>query len=294
MSTTPPPQLESPEQAQARLRASLEGLDGLERLKAIMRALRDPVGGCPWDLEQDFASILPYTLEEAFEVADAIERQDWAALQGELGDLLLQVVYHAQLAQEQELFDFDALCAGICNKMETRHPHVFGATMAEGVAVSEQGQRLPLDAQSVEALWEKRKAEREKASSQISNASVLDGVGKALPQLMRAEKLQKRAASQGFDWPNWQEAWEKLDEEQQELKEALAKQDETAIRDELGDMLFSLVNVARKLGVSPQEALRKASDKFERRFRYVEQESAKNADLDEMQQHWLEAKKRLG
>lgn len=222
----------------------------IARLLGIMARLRDPERGCEWDCAQTFATIAPYTIEEAYEVNDAIARGDMAALKEELGDLLLQVVFHARMAEELGLFSFDDVAASISDKMEARHPHVFGDETDEG--------------QSREERWEAAKA-AERASKGAQSA--MDGVALSLPALMRAEKLQKRAVRQGFDWPDAQGANEKLLEEIQELERATSDEERL---DEAGDLLFSAVNVVRKYGVAPEDALRAANAKFERRFRGME------------------------
>jgi nucleoside triphosphate diphosphatase len=255
----------------------------IDRLLQIMARLRDPQRGCPWDLEQTFATIAPYTIEEAYEVADAIERADSAALRDELGDLLFQVVFHSRMAQEQGSFAFDDVAAAISDKLERRHPHVFGSAQIDNAA-----------AQTV--AWEEQKRlERERAGK-----SILADVPLALPALTRANKLGKRAAQVGFEWPNVTGALDKLDEELGELRKGLDEQAAAAeISDELGDVLFCVVNVCRYLGVDPEVALRGANSKFERRFGYVEQRlreqgrSAGEATLEEMDKLWDEGKKRL-
>lgn len=223
----------------------------LGRLLGIMARLRDPQHGCEWDCAQTFATIAPYTIEEAYEVDDAIARNDMAALKEELGDLLLQVVFHARMAEELGHFSFDDVAAAISEKMEARHPHVFGNETDEG--------------QSREDRWESAKA-AERSSKGATSA--MDGVALALPALMRSEKLQKRAARQGFDWPEASSAIDKVQEEIQELVEASSDEERL---DEAGDLLFATVNVVRKHGVSPEDALRQANAKFERRFRGMEQ-----------------------
>jgi ATP diphosphatase len=258
-------------------------MSSIERLLQIMARLRDPQRGCPWDLEQTFSTIAPYTIEEAYEVADAIERQDIPALRQELGDLLFQVVFHSQMAHEQGAFAFDDVVAAICDKMERRHPHVFGDARIDSAA-----------AQTV--AWEEQKRlERER-----SGASILADVPLALPALTRANKLGKRAAQVGFEWPDVKGALDKLDEELGELRKELAEQAGPAeIADELGDVLFCVVNVCRYLGVDPETALRGANAKFERRFGYVEQRlreqgrGAREATLEEMDRLWDEGKKRI-
>jgi ATP diphosphatase len=258
-------------------------MSSIDRLLQIMARLRDPQRGCPWDLEQTFGTIAPYTIEEAYEVADAIEREDSNALRDELGDLLFQVVFHSQMASEQGAFKFDDVAAAISDKLERRHPHVFGNAQIDSAA-----------AQTV--AWEEQKRlEREQAGK-----SVLADVPLALPALTRANKLGKRAALVGFEWPNVAGALDKLDEELGELRKELGQQAQQAeITDELGDVLFCVVNVCRYLGVDPEGALRGANSKFERRFGYVEQRlreqgrSAREATLEEMDKLWDEGKKRL-
>ena len=256
----------------------------IKKLQEIMVKLRDPDEGCPWDQQQDFASIAPYTIEEAYEVADAIARDDYAGLRSELGDLLFQVVFHARMAEESGYFDFDDVVAGICDKMTRRHPHVFGD--AEQRA---QG--------TTEGRWEQIKtAERTKDSDQ----SALAGVAKALPALKRAQKLGKRAASVGFDWPDRQGVRAKIHEELGELEQAVDLRNSEKIEEEFGDMLFAVVNLARHLEVDPEQALRSANDKFERRFRDMERaiattgKSPKEYSLESLEKEWRAAKKRVG
>lgn len=254
----------------------------MTRLLAIMARLRDPNGGCPWDVEQDFATIAPYTIEEAYEVADAIRRGDMAELKVELGDLLFQVVFHAQMAEEEGHFAFEDVAEAIAEKMVRRHPHVFGAAEER-------------TAESQTVAWEAQKA-AERAEKADSDPSVLADVPLALPALMRAEKLMKRAARVGFDWPDIPSVFEKVDEELAELREAVDLGDPAHIREEVGDLLSTVVNVARKLGVDPEVALRDANAKFERRFREVEQRleakgsSVDVADLKAMEVEWNAAK----
>jgi len=256
--------------------------DPMARLLSIMEALRDPEGGCPWDLEQDFRSIAPYTLEEAYEVCDAIERGDMTDLREELGDLLLQVVFHSQMAQEAGYFRFEDVAAGISDKMLRRHPHVFG-----------DGEER--DAASQTRAWEAQKAQ-ERASKGSPDTSLLANIPLALPALVRAEKLTRRAARVGFDWPSAEEVFSKLDEELGEVREAIASGDQDHVAEELGDLLFVISNLSRKLSVDPEAALRSANAKFERRFRWIEQRLAaegktcSDVDLDVMESHWLEAK----
>ncbi|MCX7631451.1 MAG: nucleoside triphosphate pyrophosphohydrolase [Geminicoccaceae bacterium] len=235
---------------------------GIERLLEVMRRLRDPEKGCPWDREQTFATIAPYTIEEAYEVADAIRREDWGELEGELGDLLLQVVYHAQMAQEAGLFDFDAVAHGIADKMIRRHPHVFGEARIE-------------DAAAQRRAWEEAKAAERAAKGE---GSVLDGVPLALPALARAEELQRRAARIGFDWPEAAPILDKIDEELRELRASLRAREERArLAEELGDLLFAVVNLARRLEIDAEAALADANAKFERRFRALEARARANS-----------------
>ncbi len=255
---------------------------GMDRLRAIMRALRDPDTGCPWDIEQDFASIAPYTIEEAYEVADAIDAADWPALRGELGDLLLQVVYHAQMAEEGGHFSFDDIARGISDKMVARHPHVFGDAPRDKTA-----------AQQVQD-WEAVKAAERKARAQTG---VLDDVALGLPALMRAVKLQKRAARVGFDWPETGHVLDKMQEEARELVEARDSLSADEVAEEFGDLLFVMANLGRHLGVDPEAALRGANAKFTRRFRAIEAALARDgrspadSDLAEMDALWNAAKR---
>ncbi|KHK91510.1 nucleoside triphosphate pyrophosphohydrolase [Novosphingobium malaysiense] len=246
----------------------------IDRLLAIMARLRDPQDGCEWDRAQNFATIAPYTIEEAYEVADAIERNDLEALRDELGDLLLQVVFHARMAEEADHFAFADIAASISDKLEARHPHIFGDD-ASGDAQTER--------------WEKLKAEERAAKGETS---AVDGVALSLPALMRAEKLQKRAARVGFDWPDPSGAAEKVHEEMDELAEAGAE----SKLEEAGDLLFAAVNLVRLNGVAPEDALRAANAKFERRFRAMETlASSENKDfaklsLDEQERYWQAVK----
>ncbi len=221
-----------------------------------MARLRDPERGCEWDCAQNFASIAPHTLEEAYEVADAIARDDRAALKDELGDLLLQVVFHARMAEEEGSFDFAAVAAAISAKLIRRHPHIFGDAAYANLA--EQN-----------AAWERIKATERQQQGEVS---ALDSIPLALPALSRAAKLQKRVARVGFDWPELEPVLDKLDEELHELRRALATDKAAAIRDELGDVLFSCVNLARHLGENPETVLQDSNRKFERRFRRLEQQ----------------------
>ena len=230
----------------------------IEQLLAIMAKLRSPDGGCPWDVQQNFASIAPYTIEEAYEVADAIDRGDRADLCEELGDLLLQVVFHARMAEEEGSFKFNDVVAGICDKMIRRHPHVFG-----GAEVRDAGEQT--------RLWEAQKREEKAANSEAPDHSALAGVAAGLPEWMRALKLQKRAASVGFEWPVIAPVLDKLHEEVEEVRvEWMAGADPARMLDEIGDVLFVAVNLARHAKVDPSAALRHANTKFERRFRAME------------------------
>ncbi len=243
-------------------------------LASIMARLRSPNDGCPWDLEQNFASIAPYTIEEAYEVADAIERNDMDALQDELGDLLLQVVFHSQMASEQGSFDLQEVIEGICDKMVRRHPHVFGDTDADTPS-------------AVVANWESIKAEER---SQKLDDSALAGVALALPALLRAQKIQKRAARTGFDWPDVEGAKAKIFEE---LKEVEAASSHAELIDEIGDLFFAVVNLARFHDVDAESALKQANAKFERRFRAMETRAGNGfaaLSLDEKEDQWQAVK----
>ncbi len=255
--------------------------NSIQQLLDIMRALRDPQTGCPWDLQQDFASIAPYAIEEAYEVADAVQRGDLADLQDELGDLLLQVVFHAQMAEEQQSFGFDDVVQSICAKMIRRHPHVFG----------DEHERQA-DAASVRQTWETiKQAER----SARGKGGVLDGIPRGMAELQRAIKLQKRAATVGFDWPAVEPVKAKLDEELAELDQAISEGQQQPIEEELGDLLFTVANLARKLQVDPARALRSANAKFESRFRAMEeiaggQEGMRALDIDALESIWQSVK----
>jgi MazG family protein len=251
-------------------------------LLSIMRRLRDPQSGCPWDVEQSFATIAPYTIEEAYEVAGAIEDKDWKGLKDELGDLLFQVVFHARMAEEAGLFDFAAVVGAVSEKMIRRHPHVFAGQ--PGIDTAE--------AQTV--AWEEHK-QRERAGK--TGGSLLDDVPRALPALTRALKLQKRAATVGFDWDSAPKVVEKIAEEAREIVEAqTAGAGSDKLTEELGDLLFAVANLARHLKVQPEDALRAANEKFTRRFRFIEQSLAREgkspaaATLDEMESLWQQAK----
>ena len=258
----------------------------LARLLAVMERLRDPAVGCPWDVAQTFATIAPYTIEEAYEVVDAIERGDMADLRDELGDLLLQVVFHSRMAQERGLFTFDDVAAGIADKMVRRHPHVFD---------SDDGRARPADATAQTDAWEAHKA-AERARTGPGRAGVLDDVPAGLPALTRAAKLTKRAARVGFDWPELAPVLDKLREETAEVEAEIAAGDLQAAGAEVGDLLFVCANLARKLGVDPEAALRATNAKFTRRFAHIEASlaadgrSPEQSDLAEMDALWDAAK----
>ena len=258
----------------------------IKHLLTIMAKLRDPTGGCPWDLEQTFRSIAPYTIEEAYEVADAIERGDMEDLKEELGDLLLQVVFHARMAEEHGLFDFDAVAEAIADKMVRRHPHVFAEAVVASAAAQTQS-------------WEAHKAAERagKARKDGGPASILDGVTVALPALSRALALQRRAARVGFDWPTLEPVLAKIDEELAELRHEIARDGpDDRLEDELGDLFFAVTNLARHLNVDAETALRRANAKFERRFRHIESNlaaqgrSLNDTSLEEMEAGWQMAK----
>ncbi len=268
------------------MKDDLSNLPPMERLLTVMARLRDPNGGCPWDLEQDFATIAPYTIEEAYEVADAIAKGDMDHLRDELGDLLLQVVFHAQMASEQDAFDFAAVAGAISDKMIKRHPHVFGDADIRGAA-----------AQTL--AWEEQKAQEraEAAKGRHVALSALDGIATALPALTRAFKLQKRAARIGFDWPEAAPVLDKISEEMAELRAEMANGDAHAMAEEMGDLLFSVVNLARHLGIDPETALRGGNEKFERRFRRLETDLAQQGrdaakmDIEALEAAWQTVKK---
>lgn len=257
----------------------------IEELLAVMAQLRDPQHGCPWDLRQTFRSIVPFTLEEAYEVAEAIEHDDLDALRGELGDLLFQVVFYAQMAKEQGAFDFNDVATAIVEKMRRRHPHVFGDT----VFGSEEAHK---------ANWEALKAEERQAKAASEEPlSVLDGIATTLPGLTRAVKLQKRAARVGFDWRNLGEVVEKAEEELEEIRAELAEADQARLTDEIGDLLFVATNLARFAKIDPEQAMRHANRKFERRFRRMESlagEQGRRLDemsIEEQEALWQQAKR---
>ncbi|MBA1157373.1 nucleoside triphosphate pyrophosphohydrolase [Microvirga mediterraneensis] len=265
----------------------------ITRLIEIMAALRTPGTGCPWDIEQDFASIAPYTLEEAYEVVDAIERGDLADLRDELGDLLLQVVFHARMAEEQGAFAFPDVVEAITRKLIRRHPHVFGDIK-------------DLSPEEVKNLWDtikaEEKAERRAARETMGHmpepheAGLLGGIPTTLPALTRAQKLTAKAAKVGFDWPEAVQVIDKIHEELEEVKEASSSGQKDRIEDEIGDLLFSVTNLARHFGIDPERALRRTNAKFERRFKAIEtalgerDRSLDEASLEEMEELWVAAK----
>lgn len=253
----------------------------ITELLRVMARLRDPEKGCPWDREQDFATIAPYTIEEAYEVADAISRGEMAELRDELGDLLFQVVFHARMAEEAGEFAFADVVAAIVEKMTRRHPHVFANEQV-------------VDAAAQTRAWEDHKTRERQAKGQ--SLSLLDGVTLGLPALSRAQKLQKRAARAGFDWPEVNGVLDKIEEELEEVRAELDAGDKVALEGEIGDLLFACVNLARYAGVDPETALRRTNEKFERRFRYIEErlrrsgKELEQCTLEEMDELWDEAK----
>ncbi|MCG7584877.1 nucleoside triphosphate pyrophosphohydrolase [Photobacterium sp. OFAV2-7] len=259
----------------------------IEQLVEIMATLRDPNKGCPWDLKQNFASIVPHTIEEAYEVADAIEQQDWNDVREELGDLLFQVIFYSQLGKEQGLFDFDEVVTGINDKLIRRHPHVFGETEFA-------------DDEAINANWEAEKAKERAAKGE--DASILANIPKALPALTRADKIQKRCAKHGFDWNTVGPVVEKVKEEIDEVMEEVIQvsPDQDKIEEEVGDLLFAVVNLSRHLKVKPESALQRANKKFERRFREVEKsvleqgKQFEDCSLEVLDSEWDKVKQREG
>lgn len=255
----------------------------IDRLLSLLAQLRDPDTGCPWDRQQTYASLIPHTLEEVYEVVDAIERENYDDLCSELGDLLLQVVFYTRIAQEQDLFDFERVANRLCDKLIRRHPHVFGEATYDSERQRKQA-------------WEAIKQTERGAQNQGNEESLLAGIPKALPALMEAFKIQNRAAHHGFDWPQVDPVFEKVEEELEELREAWLSGDAAHMKEEVGDLLFVVVNLARHLDIHPETALRESNQKFGRRFRYIERQLAKTgktvaetplADLDRL---WDEAK----
>jgi len=256
------------------------GADPLTRLKKLMQILRSEQG-CPWDKDQNFESIAPYTIEEAYEVREAIAQNDFSALKEELGDLLFQVIFHSQMADEINEFTLDDVCDGLTSKMVRRHPHVFGS-----------GDKRTADEQK--QAWESLKADERKKKK--NSASLLDDVPLALPALMRADKLQKRAARVGFDWPSLDGVLQKIEEEKEELLETLEEGNFTDQQNEMGDLIFAVSNLARKLNIDPEKALRQTNDKFVKRFQYIERQSKatgvelEEMSLEDMEDLWQQAK----
>ncbi|VAW71406.1 Nucleoside triphosphate pyrophosphohydrolase MazG [hydrothermal vent metagenome] len=261
----------------------------MKKLLDIMATLRDPQTGCPWDIKQTYKSIVPYTLEEAYEVADAIEHEDMPALKSELGDLLFQVVFYAQIAEEKGDFNFSDVVDAVSEKLISRHPHVFSDIASKGEAALHEA--------TLYEAWEQAKSKERDEQSKKGKASILSGVAKALPALKRAQKLQRRAAREGFDWPSVEPVLEKIEEEINELKEAVQQQNKPHIFEEMGDVLFSCVNLARHIEVDSEESLRSCNQKFERRFSYIERSLDQQArsfgscTLDELEALWQDAKK---
>jgi len=260
-------------------------MDNFLRLLNIMRMLRDPDEGCPWDIQQTFDSIVPYTIEEVYEVADAIDQQDFDQLKDELGDLLLQIVYYTQMARERDLFDFEEVAGSICDKLIRRHPHVFDK------------QNIEENSEQANETWERIKQQERNDKVGAGSNSMLDDIPAALPQLLRSKKIQKRVASVGFDWKEISEVIDKVEEEMSELKEVInTDNNQEALEEELGDLLFSVVNLSRHINVNAEEALRKGNKKFIKRFKYVEQEIKReggvieNYNQEELEKFWKRAK----
>mgnify|MGYP000632396369 CR=1 FL=1 len=265
----------------------------IDDLLHLMSRLRDPSGGCPWDIKQTYNTIVPCTLEEAYEVADAIERKDFAHLQEELGDLLFQVIFYAQLGLEDGHFKFADVVDSLVTKLVRRHPHVF----PDG-DLYQLSNISPLNDEQIKGRWEAiKELERQAKGKAQAVTSILDDVPRALPAIQRAEKLQKRAALVGFDWPEANQVLDKIEEEIGELREAMLENDHAHIQDELGDVMFAMVNLARHLNVKPEMAIRSTNEKFERRFKYVESSlneqgiALQDANLEQMELLWLAAKK---
>ncbi|MEW7992087.1 MAG: nucleoside triphosphate pyrophosphohydrolase [Candidatus Thiodiazotropha sp.] len=254
-------------------------MEAMQRLLEIMAQLRHPVEGCPWDLSQTYSTIVPYTLEEAYEVADSIQRGEMAELRDELGDLLFQIVFYSQIAKEEGHFDFNDVASGICDKMTRRHPHVFSDARYE-------------NEQALRHAWEQRKAEeRTQRGDSSEPTSHMDGVAHALPALIRAEKLQRRAARVGFDWPHAQGALAKVIEELDEVRAEMDEGDKDRLQEELGDLLFSMVNLIRLLNMDAEQSLSRANEKFERRFRAMERslQEANGANIQDLSLEQLDA-----
>lgn len=264
-------------------------MTGTRRLLDIMARLRDPKTGCPWDTEQTFASIAPYTIEEAYEVADTIERNALDELKGELGDLLFQVVFHARMAEEQGLFEFADVVSSISDKLERRHPHVFADAANQSRAVDTAAEQT--------LAWEQLK--EQERQQVIADTSILSGIAVALPGLTRAVKLTQRASRVGFDWPNIMDVFDKIEEETEEIRqEVKAQSGHDRLEDEIGDLYFAVSNLARHANVDPESAIRRANNKFENRFRWIESQLANNGStvqetsLDELDYLWEQSKRR--
>jgi len=262
----------------------MNSFTGVQALVTVMQRLRDPVGGCPWDLQQSMASLIPYTLEEAYEVAAAITAGEPAAIKDELGDLLFQVVFYAQLGKEQELFDLDAIAKATAEKLMRRHPHVFGEQQA-------------LSDAEIKAQWEQIKSEER--AEQGQSDSVFDGIADNLPSILMAQKLQKRAATVGFDWSEMAPVIAKIREELAEVEDEIRANDNAKIAAEIGDLLFAVVNLARHAQVNPEHALRLTNHKFKQRFQWIETQLAQQQrrpeelSLDELETYWQQAKQQL-
>jgi len=271
----------------------MENRYNIDDLKYLMKRLREPEFGCPWDIKQDFNSIIPYTIEECYEVIDAIENQQWQHLSEELGDLLFQVIFYSEMADEQQLFNLDQVIHLLVEKLIRRHPHVFPNQKLQAKRSTQ------LNDQEIATSWEKIKQQEREQKGQVAEAlaKVLDDIPKALPALSRAQKMQKRAAKVGFDWEELEPVIAKIEEEIAELKEAVQSGNVNDIKDEMGDVLFSQVNLARHLNVNAEEALRGTNEKFTRRFNYVEQQVTQSEQdwsqytLDQLERFWLDAKK---
>ncbi|MAM70754.1 MAG: nucleoside triphosphate pyrophosphohydrolase [Gammaproteobacteria bacterium] len=266
----------------------------MQELLKVMALLRDKDKGCPWDIKQDFQSIAPHTLEEVYEVIDCIEREDYQHLPEELGDLLFQVVFYTQMASEVGMFSFEDVCKAITRKLLTRHPHVF-----PDASIDSFGRQSDLSPEQVEARWEEIKQQERLQKGQKAESSLLEDVPQALPALLRARKLQGRAASGGFDWDQTDDVVAKLKEEVAELEAALQEDDRKHIEEEFGDMLFSMVNLARHLKLNPESSLRAANSKFSARFRCMEKlieedrQDLQSMNLQEMEKYWQKAKHKL-
>jgi len=265
----------------------------VEDLLFLMSQLRDPENGCPWDRKQTFNSIVPYTLEEVYEVVDAIEKEDYPHLKEELGDLLFQVIFYAQMGKEKSLFDFNDIVHKLVSKLVRRHPHVF-----PNGELQKAGTTPPLSEAEIKGTWEKIKQQErdEKGLQEDHYDGLLDDIPRALPALQRAEKLQKRASTVGFDWPETDQVLDKIEEEIQELREALREGSIENVQDELGDVFFAMTNLSRHLGIKSEQALRGTNQKFERRFNYIQtslqenNQTLQDATLDEMETLWQKAK----